>query len=83
MSDGEAFDNLCKAQAALVNATATDRPRLEAHYGKVWDTQQLREEFEVLGFCAPFVMVRRKADGVKGTLEFQHHPRYYYDFQAM
>lgn len=81
MSDSDAFDDLRKAQAALVNATAADRQRLEALYGKVWDTQQLQDEFEVLGFCAPFVMVRRKADGLKGTLEFQHHPRFYYDFQ--
>jgi hypothetical protein len=30
---------------------------------------------------APLVVVRRKADGVKGSLEFQHMPRYYFGFQ--
>jgi hypothetical protein len=29
---------------------------------------------------APFVVVRRKADGVKGSLMFQHMPRFYYGF---
>ena len=27
---------------------------------------------------APLVVVRRKADGMKGSLEFQHHPRLYF-----
>jgi hypothetical protein len=45
-----------------------------------WDTDQLREEFEVLGFLAPFVVVRRKADGVKGSMEFTHNPRFYFNF---
>lgn len=30
---------------------------------------------------APLVVVRRKADGVKGSLEFQHNPRFYFNFQ--
>jgi len=47
----------------------------------VWDTDQLRAEFEVTGFMAPFVAVRRKSDGVKGAMMFQHHPRFYFDFQ--
>jgi hypothetical protein len=47
-----------------------------------WDTKQLQQDFEVLGFLAPFVVVRRKADGVKGSLEFTHNPRVYYNFRA-
>ena len=49
--------------------------------GQTWTTEQLREEFEVEGFMAPFVVVRRKCDGVRGTLTFRHHPRFYFDFQ--
>jgi hypothetical protein len=30
---------------------------------------------------APFVVVRRLSDGQKGSLEFQHHPRFYFNFQ--
>jgi hypothetical protein len=46
-----------------------------------WTTDQLREEFEVIGFMAPFVVVVRKADGVKGSMEFAGSPRYYFDFK--
>lgn len=67
-------------QAAL-NAEQAEREALEAKYGQVWDTEQIREEFEVLGFMAPFVVVKRKSDGKKGSLEFQHSPRYYFRFQ--
>jgi len=47
---------------------------------KRWDTQELARDFEVIGFLAPFVAVRRKADGVKGSLEFTHSPRWYFNF---
>ena len=30
----------------------------------------------------PFVVVRRKADGVKGSLMFQNSPRFYFGFQS-
>lgn len=45
-----------------------------------WNTQELQRDFEVIGFCAPFVVVRRKSDGVKGSLEFTHSPRVYFNF---
>jgi hypothetical protein len=45
-----------------------------------WDTDQVRELFEVHGFLAPFVFVTRKKDGVKGMLEFTHSPRWYFNF---
>lgn len=48
---------------------------------QTWDTKQLTEDFEVLGFSAPFVVVIRRSDGVKGVLEFSHAPRLYFDFQ--
>ena len=60
--------------------TASERQRLEAQFGQVWDTQQLSRDFEVLGFMAPYVVVRRKSDGRKGSLEFQHSPRFYFNF---
>jgi hypothetical protein len=57
-----------------------ERSRLEAHYGqgKVWDTQELSADFEVLGFLAPFVIVRHKGTDQKGSLLFQHQPRFYF-----
>jgi len=44
-------------------------------------TDELREQYEVLGFLAPFVVVKRKSDGVKGSMEFTHNPRFYFNFQ--
>lgn len=49
--------------------------------GQTWDTTQLQEDFSVEGFSAPFVVVRRKSDGQRGTLEFKHSPRVYFDFR--
>jgi hypothetical protein len=45
-----------------------------------WTTEQLREDFDVLGFAMGIVVVRRKADGVKGSLDFTHAPRVYFNF---
>jgi len=58
---------------AAINAEPRSREALEAQYGKVWDTQELTEEFLVTAFIAPLVVVRRKVDDVVGSLEFQHH----------
>jgi len=71
-----------RQRLAEINGDPGSREALEAQYGKVWDTQELGLEFEVLGFLAPYVVVLRKADGVKGSLEFQHSPRWYFNFQA-
>lgn len=61
--------------------TVTDvKAYLDANFKDVMTTDEMREKFEVVSFLAPFVMVVRKADGVKGTLEFVHMPRYYYNF---
>jgi len=57
------------------------REDLEKEFGQVWDTDQLRADFEVVGFRAPWVVVRRRTDGVEGSMEFQHHPRFYFQFQ--
>lgn len=64
-----------------INSNPGSREALTAVYGQVWDTQELSRDFEVIGFMAPFVVVKRKADGVKGSLEFQHSPRFYYSFK--
>ena len=64
-----------------INGNPQIRESLERAYGQVWDTDELAQDFEVEGFAAPFVVVIRKADGVKGSLQFQHSPRFYYAFQ--
>jgi hypothetical protein len=72
---------LRRKRLAEINAQPGSREALEAAYGQVWDTQQLAEHFEILGFLAPFVVVKRRVDGVKGSLEFQHHPRFFFNWQ--
>lgn len=66
---------------AEINVVPGSREDLQAKYGKVWDTGQLTDEFEALGFLAPLIVVRRRSDGVKGSLEFQHSPRYYFGWR--
>lgn len=65
-----------------INSNPGEREELEKKYGQVWDTTQLGQDFEVLSFLAPYVIVRRKSDGVKGSLQFQHLPRYYWGFAS-
>ena len=64
----------------LVNAEPGDRAALEKEYGQVWSTAELGQDFEVIGFLAPYVGVQRKSDGVRGSLLFQHQPRFYFRF---
>lgn len=46
-----------------------------------WTTDQMTDEFDVLEFAAPYVVVRRKSDGKLGSLEFTHRPRVYFGFR--
>jgi hypothetical protein len=46
-----------------------------------WNTDELLRDFRVIGFAATYVVVVRKSDGVKGTLEFTGTPSIYFDFQ--
>ena len=65
---------------AEINAKKEERQAIESAHGKAWDTEELQRDFEVVGFGAPFVVVVRKSDGQRGSLEFQHRPRFYYGF---
>ena len=73
---------LRRQRLAEINAQPGSRETLEAQYGQVWTTAEMRDEFQVLGFAAPFVVVRRKSNGKKGSLEFQHNPRFYFNWEA-
>ena len=75
-------ETIRRAQLAEINAQPGSREAIEAKHGQVWDTDELRRDFEVLGFAAPLIVVSRRCDGVKGSLYFQHNPRLYYGFQA-
>lgn len=74
-------ENIRRQRLAEINAEPGSRAALEAEHGRVWDTDQLADEFQVLGFLAPIIAVRRRSDGQKGSLEFQHNPRFYFGFR--
>jgi hypothetical protein len=84
----ETFDTLRKVMTAQTNGAVesddkeSERARLLAMYPDVYDTQELGAKFEVIGFAAPFCVVRRRSDGVKGSVMFQHSPRFYFNFQV-
>lgn len=65
-----------------VRAMSDPRAELEAKYGQVWTTDEMQRDFEVVGFAAPFVVVRRRSDDQRGSLEFAHSPRFYFNFLA-
>ena len=58
-----------------------DRAELERRHGQTWDLRELAAAFIIVGFMSPFVVVRRKSDGIVGSLEFQHDPRLYFNWQ--
>jgi len=64
-----------------INAKSGGREALQAEHGQVWDTDELQQDFSVTGFAAPFIIVTRKSDGARGSLMFQHRPRFYFRFQ--
>ena len=78
----DSTENIRRELVAEINHQPGSREALEAQHGQVWNTDQLRADFEVLGFSAPLVVVRRRSDNVKGSLYFQHNPRFYFGFQA-
>jgi len=73
-------EDIRRAMVAEINSEAGDRAALEAQYGQVWDSDELRQDFAVEGFMAPFVVARRKADDVRGSLMFTHSPRFYFSW---
>jgi len=73
-------ESIRRQRVVEINAEPGSRDALEAEHGQLWNTQELSEDFEVLGFLAPIIAVRRRSDGQKGSLEFQHNPRFYFNF---
>lgn len=58
-----------------------NRDELESRHGQVWNLRELASEFIVVGFMSPYIVVRRKSDGIVGSLEFQHAPRFYFNWR--
>lgn len=66
---------------AEINAAPRSREELSRKYGQVWSTGELQRDFNVLGFVSPFVVVTRREDNQKGSLEFQHEPRFFFNWK--
>lgn len=74
-------ETIRRQQLAEINAEPGSREALQAQHGQVWSTSELQDDFLVLGFLAPYVVARRRSDGVRGSLMFQATPRYYFGFK--
>ena len=74
-------ESIRRQQLAEINAQPGSREALETEHEQVWDTRQLGQDFNVEGFMAPYCIVRRNSDGQRGSLMFQHDPRFYFAFQ--
>ena len=58
------------------------KAEIETKYGEVLTTSEATDKYSFKSFLAPTVFVTRKSDGVDGTLEFTHRPRFYFKFAA-
>jgi hypothetical protein len=76
-------ESIRRERLAEINAEPGSRKALESQHGQVWDTKELSRDFDVTGFAAPLVVVKRKCDGSSGSLEFQHRPRFYFNFRGV
>lgn len=85
MNDLTPEERARKAMQETINGNPKTYEELVEIFGKeeVWTTDELRAQFDVRGFAAPFVVVKRKADGVQGVLTFQHDPRFYFAFKEV
>lgn len=85
MDDNDALEYARRTLTELINGSPKSREELEDRFGpnEVWDTEQLKNDFENISFLAPFCTVTRKKDKVKGMLVFQHHPRFYFAFKEL
>ena len=83
MDKQEEFAEIRKAMVKAINAFPGTKEELKEAFKDVYDTKELMEKFEVEAFYAPIILVTRKEDGKKGTLLFQHSPRFYFAFEEL
>lgn len=80
-------ENIRKEIITEVNSQITsenpeiERKRLAEKYGQVWNTAEVANDFEIEGFMAPFIIAKNKKTGKRGSLMFQHCPRFYFCWQ--
>ena len=77
---GDRTEVLRRQLVVVISESPRSRERLEAEFGPVWDPAEMPYDFDVVGFSAPFVVVRRRSDRRLGSLLFQDVPRFYFAF---
>lgn len=65
----------------LDHSGRSHRAVLEAEHGKVWDNGEANLEFEVIGYMCPLTIVRRRSDGVIGTLSSTLGCGFFFDWK--
>ena len=78
---GDAPDPTEQARRELIPRMPAELAAARVRGEPVWTADEMARDFEALGFMAPFVVVRRLADNVRGTLMFTDHPRYYFGWE--
>ena len=69
--------------SSVENMTETEAREFISKTEKdIYNTKELQESFNVVGFIAPFVSVVRKSDNKKGMMTFTHYPRFYFGFEG-
>lgn len=79
--DDSMIEAMRMKMASIINSKPKTREELTKDFGNVYDCEDIHTAYEIIGFAAPFVYVKEKANGKKGTLIFQHNPRFYYSFE--
>ena len=77
----DSIEDARRERLEAINSKPGSRPALEVKHGQVWDTTELQRDFRVIGFLAPFVHVCRRDNSEEGSMEVQHEPRFYFNFQ--
>ena len=65
----------------IVKDYGKNTEEVQATEGEKMSTSDMQEKYEVIGFAAPFVVVKRKSDSANGSLEFGHSPRVYFNWK--
>ena len=78
----DSTESIRREMVAEINSEPGSRESLEEQHGQVWTTSELQKDFEVLSFAAPFCVVKRREDDVRGTVTFRHDPRFFFGFKA-
>lgn len=66
---------------ASIAARPRSRAELEAEFGQVWDDHQLAQDFEITALIPPTFIVRRRSDGVVGSVLMQTRPKLFFLFR--